>query len=250
MSNPKATNGQIAGDQTTLHDIGEIIRQLAAHYGLWLAESVHQLGLEAALDAEKEAGDRLSAIVSGKLERAISGAQDGQLQEMLSGLDRETLDKLGMALRSSWLAADGVWFQAIEGKAGMHAAKRVNDTCWARFAPLEARRAKDLLGLPDNGGIQALKAALGARMYAKLNRWEFTEETETSIVFRMTDCRVQTARKRKGLDDYPCKSGGVTEYTGFAHEIDPRLHCECIGCPPDPHPEEWVCAWRFTLTNT
>jgi hypothetical protein len=233
-------------EATTIHDIGEIIRQLASHYGLWLAESVHQLGLEAALDAEKEAGDRFSAIISGKLDRAL----DGQLQDMLAGMEPEKLEKVGMALRSSWLAADGVWFQAIEGKAGMNTAKRVNDTCWARFAPLEARRAKDLLGLPERGGIQALKAALSVRMYAKLNRWEFVEETENSIVFRMTDCRVQSARKRKGLDDYPCKSGGVTEYTGFAHEIDPRLRCECIGCPPDPHPEEWVCAWRFTLPDT
>ncbi|MGM0395361.1 MAG: DUF6125 family protein [Thermodesulfobacteriota bacterium] len=21
----------------------------------------------------------------------------------------------------------------------------------------------------------------------------------------------------------------------------------CIGCPPDPHPEEWFCAWRFSM---
>lgn len=228
---------------TTPEDITEIIRQLVAHYGLWLAESVHHLGLEAALDAEKLAGDRFFSILSGKLGRVLG--LDGQ--DLLSGADQQTLDKLGMALRSAWLAADGVWFQAVEGQAGMVTAKRVNDTCWSRFSPLEARRAKDILGLPENGGIPALKAGLGLRMYARLNRWEFVEETENSIVFRMTDCRVQTARKRKGLEDYPCKSGGITEYTGFAREMDSRLRCECLGCPPDPHPEEWVCSWRFTI---
>ncbi|WP_432735991.1 DUF6125 family protein [Maridesulfovibrio sp. FT414] len=230
-------------EPTTLEDLTEVIRQLAAHYGLWMAESVHQLGLEAALDAEKEAGDRFFGILSGKLARALGVTP----QEILAGTDQETLDKLGMALRSAWLAADGVWFQAIEKQADMVTAKRVNDTCWSRFSPLEARRAKDILGLPDNGGIPALKAALGVRMYAHLNRWEFTDETENSIVFRMTDCRVQTARKRKGLADYPCKSGGITEYVGFSNEIDSRFKCECIGCPPDEHPEEWVCSWRFTI---
>ena len=228
---------------TTPADITEIIRQLTAHYGLWFAESVHNLGLTAALDAEKEAGDRFFAIIAGKMGRALGV----NLEEALADVNHETLDKVAMALRSAWLAADGVWFQAIEGKAGMVAAKRVNDTCWSRFSPLEARRAKDVLSLPENGGIQALKAALGFRMYASLNRWEFVEETENSVVFRMTDCRVQTARKRKGLDDYPCKSGGITEYTGFAREVDKRLKCECVGCPPDQHPEEWVCAWRFTI---
>lgn len=228
---------------TTPEDLIEIIRQLASHYGLWLAESVHQLGLDAALDAEKEAGDRFFTILSGKLGRAL-GIRP---QDLFAGADQDTLDKLSMALRSSWLAADGVWFQAIEGQADMVAAKRVNDSCWSRFSPLEARRAKDILGLPENGGIAALKAALSVRMYAHLNRWEFVEETENSIIFRMTDCRVQTARKRKGLDDYPCKSGGITEYTGFSREIDSRLRCECVGCPPDPHPEEWVCSWKFVL---
>jgi hypothetical protein len=39
--------------------ICETIRQTAIHYGLWFAEAVHQVGLETALDAEHEAGDRL-----------------------------------------------------------------------------------------------------------------------------------------------------------------------------------------------
>lgn len=241
MTDPEKTDAT----PDAVREITEIVRQLAAHYGLWLAESVHHLGLDVALDAEQEAGDRFFAILSGKLERALGC----RLGEALAAAEPQAADKLAMALRSSWLAADGVWFQAVETRRGMDAAKRVNDTCWSRFAPLEARRAKALLGLPEHGGIEALKAALGARMYAALNTWEFTEQTERSIVFRMNQCRVQTARKRKGLDDYPCKSGGTTEYTTFAREIDPRLRCECVGCPPDPHPEEWVCAWRFTLVD-
>lgn len=237
------TKPATADSPATLENLVEIVRQVAAHYGLWLAESVRHLGLAAALDAEREAGDRFFAILSGKLGRALGLPP----LDLLSGADRETRDRVAMALRSAWLAADGVWFQAIEGRAGMPVAKQVNDACWSAFAPLEARRAKAILGLPDRGGIAALRAALGVRMYASLNRWECIEETGTSLVFRMVECRVQTARKRKGLDDYPCKSGGIVEYAGFSREIDPRLRCECLGCPPDPHPEEWVCAWRFTL---
>ena len=231
------------GDQ--LIQLAEVIRQLSAHYGLWLAEAVHQLGLDGALSAEREAGDRLTAILVGKLERAL-GRESGDL---LAGADPAVVDRAAQALRTGWLAADGVWFQAVEKASGMDAAKRVNDTCWTRFAPLEARRAKALLNLPERGGIPALKAAMAARMYCRLNQWEFVEETEHSVVFRMTDCRVQTARKRKGLADYPCKSGGTAEYTGFSREIDDRFVCECVACPPDPHPEEWACAWRFTLLH-
>ena len=66
---------------------------------------------------------------------------------------------------------------------------------------------------------------------------------------QMNECRVQSARKRRGLPDYPCKSAGVVEYTHFATGMDPRITTECIGCPPDPHPEEWYCAWRFRLAD-
>jgi hypothetical protein len=129
----------------------------------------------------------------------------------------------------------------------MDDAKRVNDTCWMRFSPLEAHRIKTILGLPDQPGLEGLKKALAQRMYAHINTWEIVEETPASFVFRMNKCRVQTARNRKGMPDYPCKSGGKVEYRGFAREIDPRIQTTCIGCPPDEHPKEWYCAWRFEI---
>jgi hypothetical protein len=39
------------------------------------------------------------------------------------------------------------------------------------------------------------------------------------------------------------------EFTYFAEAIDPRIRTVCIGCPPDDHPEEWFCAWRFTIAK-
>ncbi|MFW6216477.1 MAG: DUF6125 family protein, partial [Desulfohalobiaceae bacterium] len=73
------------------------------------------------------------------------------------------------------------------------------------------------------------------------------EEGEGCIQFQMNDCQVQSARKRKGLPDYPCKSVGLVEYGYFATAIDSRIQTECIGCPPDEHPEDWFCAWRFRI---
>ncbi len=222
----------------------ETIRQTGIHYGLWFAESVHQLGLEASLEAEREAGKRFAGIVNHKLSKAL-GVQS--VEELFGGLEEGTLCSVAKALSESWLAADGVWFQAIEAERGMHDAKRVNDTAWARFAPLEASRLKDILGLGERSGLDGLKKALAGRMASRVNSWDIVEETADSFVFRLTDCRVQSARKRKGMEDYPCKSGGTVEYTGFARTIDPRIRTECVGCPPDPHPEEWFCAWRFIL---
>ncbi len=150
-------------------------------------------------------------------------------------------------IAKNWLANDGVWFQAVEFTTGMDEAKHCNDTCWTKFSPFEAWSIKEFLGLPKEAGLSGLKKALGFRLYARINLQSIIDESPTSIVFQMNECRVQSARKRRGLPDYPCKSAGVVEYTYFATAMDPRITTECIGCPPDPHPEEWYCAWRFRL---
>lgn len=63
----------------------------------------------------------------------------------------------------------------------------------------------------------------------------------------MNDCRVQAARKRKNLPDFPCRPVGLVEYANFARAVDPRIRTRCIACPPDDHPEEYFCAWEFWL---
>ena len=103
------------------------------------------------------------------------------------------------------------------------------------------------LDLPERGGLPALKEALKYRQYALVNRQEIIDAAENKVIFRMNECRVQQARKRAGLPDYPCKSAGVVEYTRFAEGIDPRIKTICLACPPDPHPAEWYCAWEFAF---
>lgn len=70
---------------------------------------------------------------------------------------------------------------------------------------------------------------------------------DDALVYRIVDCRVQNARKRKGMDFHPCKSVGVVEYGVFARGIDERIACECLSCFPEIVDESCNCAWRFTL---
>ena len=147
----------------------------------------------------------------------------------------------------NWLAHDGLWFLAAEEKFGIETAIEVDRRAWERFTVIEARRIMRRLGIEPGGGILALKQALEYRLYAYLNVQETLDVDERAIIFRMNECRVQTARKRKGLPDFPCKPVGLVEYGNFARTINPRFRTRCIACPPDPHPEEYWCAWEFTL---
>ena len=165
----------------------------------------------------------------------------------LDGLNREQVIELLTDAAKNWLAHDGLWFQAVEAEHGMAAAIRADTEAWRRFTVVEARRIMKRHGIEPGGGIPALVRALGFRLYAYINVQDVIEQTDKRVVFRMRDCRVQSARKRRKLDDFPCKSVGVVEYGWFAHAIDPRIRTRCLYCPPDKHPDDSYCAWEFTV---
>jgi len=168
---------------------------------------------------------------------------------LLYNLSKEELIKIIVDDAKNWLAHDGVWFQAIEKRYGMDVAVDIDTEAWRYFTVIEAKRIMERLGIKPGGGIAALTECLKHRFYARLNLQECIEVTGTRAVFRMLDCRVQSARKRKGLADHPCKSVGIVEYSEFAKAIDQRIQTRCIACPPDQHPEEFWCAWEFTLAE-
>jgi len=166
---------------------------------------------------------------------------------MFEEFSREELEGMLHDAALNWLAHDGLWFLAVEEKFGMETAIELDAKAWESFTVIEAKRIMKRHGIEPGGGLPALAQALQRRLYASINVQEIVEQTDTRLVFRMNDCRVQSARKRKGLGDFPCKSVGLVEYSGFARTIDPRIETRCIGCPPEPHPEEWYCAWEFVL---
>ncbi len=217
------------------------------HHAIWFAEVQHQLGREKAFEIMKNAWEKSYDIQMKRLSKVLGFEMQEDLPKPLLDLPEPKIDELMNATAVSWLANDGVWFQSVEFAYGMHDAKRCNDTAWGYFSPFEAMSIKKLLSLPENSGLDGLKKALQFRLYACVNEQSIVEETENSFVFQMNDCRVQSARKRKNLDDYPCKSGGLVEYRTFAETIDSRIKTECICCPPDKHPDNYYCAWKFYL---
>jgi len=227
--------------------IVNLFHRIVVHYAMWFAEVKHQVGMEKALAVLDEATSRGLQIQMARLAKILGFELKDGLPSSLMTMPRESLLALMEGVSANWLVNDGVWFQAMEFAHGMIDAKRCNDSAWAQFSPFEAWTIKKFLKLPERPGLEGLKKALGFRVYANINVQSIVEEGPESFVFQMNDCRVQSARKRKGLNDYPCKSGGMVEYTYFAKSIDVRITTECIGCPPDPHPDEWYCAWRFTL---
>jgi hypothetical protein len=168
-------------------------------------------------------------------------------REHLQSLDRQTLIDMLQDQAKNWLAHDGLWFQAVERHSGLDVAIALDREAWMDFTRIEARRIMERHHIAAGGGLDALATALQLRLYALLNRQSMSRPDATTLRFEMNECRVQAARHRKRLPDFPCKPVGLAEYAYFAHTIDARIRTRVIACPPDPHPQQFHCAWLFTL---
>ncbi|MEW5785773.1 MAG: DUF6125 family protein [Bacillota bacterium] len=145
------------------------------------------------------------------------------------------------------MAHDGLWFQAVEQAFGMETAIEMDKQAWEKFTVLEAKRVVNILGLELGGGLPALKKSLAFRLYSLVNDQETIEADQNRLIFRMKDCRVKSARRRKTLAEFPCRPVVLVEYSGYARAIDPRIETRCLACPPEPHPAEYYCAWEFSI---
>jgi len=166
---------------------------------------------------------------------------------VFEAMSRDDLLRALEMFAKNWLAHDGCWFLAAEERFDMQTAMELDLRSWKRFAVAEARRIMSTFNIPDSGGLEALERALSLRLYAVIN----TQRTVWSddgkhLRFFMDVCRVQEARRRKGLPDFPCKSVGIVEFETFATTIDPRIRTTCLHCPPDAAPGQY-CGWEFTI---
>jgi hypothetical protein len=163
---------------------------------------------------------------------------------------RPVQEDLAQALTDAaknWVAMDGLWFQAVEQAYGIDAALAIDKEVWEQFALVEARRIKERLALPEKGGLDALEIAFKNRLVSLLNELEILRPDEKTLIITLKTCRVQAARKRKGMTEFPCRSVGLVEFPVFARTIDARIITECLSCPPETLPRTPYCSWKFTL---
>jgi len=236
-------------DNKELRGLLEIFAgNVLVHYGMWFTESVHKLGLAQTLGLESKAFQLYAPLAVKKLAPHLKALVEQSPAVSSSPKDDAELIALIRDLAKTWVASDGVWFQAVEAHAGMHVAKEINDRCWANFAALEATKILAFLGLEQGCGLSGLQRALEFRTYSVINAHttEFLEDGSLLLTFQ--ECRVQNSRRRKKMQDYPCKSAGMIEYSNFAAFIDSRITTECVYCPPDALAADEYCSWRFAMS--
>ncbi len=160
-------------------------------------------------------------------------------------MDKEEILQYLKFLLWHYRVVDSFWFIKVGERCGEETAEGINEAIWGEISAMAARDLMKRFHIPEGGldnFVRALRlfpwiSILGLRI--DRNRDDVTIVGES--------CPTQKARLRQGLGEFPCKGIRKTEFQGFASPIDPRIKVECVFAPPDPHPAEAFCTWRFTI---
>ncbi len=156
----------------------------------------------------------------------------------------ELIDLLHVSGKDFW-NVQGNWIYWVENTYGLDKAGEADEAIFGPVAMAQTHRVKKLFNLGDD--VQALLKSLELVTYTYgAIQPEFRDVDDKGLTLYITKCG-QDIRKTHGRDELPCKKAGLACFINHAQVINPRFKTSCLFCPPDEHPNDAWCAWRFDL---